>query len=448
VNAAAISKSTTDLVSLISIPVFGTSKTVRPVLSYQTIILNQWIGTYIVLTEQEEANCLLHRCYVHGMEKSIYDYTFGIPQYSDKNLDACAYEEVKDDSKTHLISALPDGAFFSFKETVDAQLFCADNNLPGRLQEVVGMGVLQLPNGCTLSITDKKGRNSKLKGPPLHNFIQGHDVVIIDKLPLNVLMESTGLANKSQTVLDQMLQQHLGEIQEELTITNVKLKIQETTMITTVCISIIIIIILLIAAYLAYRFSSKIRERIKFMWGIVDNIRKRLGEQASRIPFSNTFRQMLPTPLKTMIKSERQQRKTEKFLTREIPTMEKKPKLRAFRYLIKKNRKKMEEPNIRWSDLHRNTLRETAVPQAPSHTYVSLERFKIPQPQPRTLYPQMDHLMTNLKTVSQDIENREKETYKCDYNTMRRLDRDLTSVRAEGSIISDIDQYDIEKNNL
>ncbi len=147
------------------------------------------------------------------MGKSIYDNTCGIPQYSDKNLDACTYEEVEDDSKTHLISALPDGAFFSFKETVDAQFFCADNNLPGRLQKVSGMGVLQLPNGCTLSINDKKGRNSKLKGPPLHNFIQGHDVVIIDKLPLSVLMESTGLANKSQTALDQMLQQHLGQIQ-------------------------------------------------------------------------------------------------------------------------------------------------------------------------------------------------------------------------------------------
>ncbi len=30
---------------------------------------------------------------------------------------------------------------------------------------------------------------------------------------------------------------------------------------------------------------------------------------------------------------------------------------------------------------------------------------------------------------------------------MRRLDRDLTSVRAEGSVVSDIDQYDVEKNN-
>ena len=159
----------------------------------------------------------------------------------------------------------------------------------------------------------KKGRNSKLKGPPLHNFIQGYDVVINDKLPLSVLMESTGLANKSQTALDEMLQQHLGQIQEELSVTNVKLQIQETTMITTVCVSVVIILVLLIATYLAYRFSGKMRERIKFMWEVVDNIRRRLGEQVSRIRFSNTLRQMLPISLKMMIKSEKQQNKTENF---------------------------------------------------------------------------------------------------------------------------------------
>ncbi len=107
--------STTDLITMTSIPVYSGSKTVKPALSYQTIILNQWVGTYVVLTEQEETNCLLHRCYVHGMEKSVYDHSCGIPQYLDKNLESCAYEEIYDDNKIHLIPALPDGAFFSFK---------------------------------------------------------------------------------------------------------------------------------------------------------------------------------------------------------------------------------------------------------------------------------------------------------------------------------------------
>ncbi len=62
VNAAAISKSTTDLITMTAIPTYSGSKTVQPVLSYRTIILNQWVGTYVVLTEQEETGCLLHRC--------------------------------------------------------------------------------------------------------------------------------------------------------------------------------------------------------------------------------------------------------------------------------------------------------------------------------------------------------------------------------------------------
>jgi len=111
-----------------------------------------------------------------------------------KNLESCAYEEIYDDNKIHLIPALPDGAFFSFKDPVDAQLFCTDNNIAGRRQKVSGVGTLQLPNGCTLSVTDQRGRNLKLKGPPLHNFVQGQELILIDKLPLSMMTESAGLA--------------------------------------------------------------------------------------------------------------------------------------------------------------------------------------------------------------------------------------------------------------
>jgi hypothetical protein len=114
---------------------------VQPVLSYRTIILNQWVGTYVVLTEQEEIGCLLHRCYVHGMEQPIHDRTCGIPQYTDKNVDACVYEEVEDDEKSHFIAALPDGAFFSFRAPVDAQLFCTDSRIPGIMKKIQGVGV-------------------------------------------------------------------------------------------------------------------------------------------------------------------------------------------------------------------------------------------------------------------------------------------------------------------
>ena len=439
INAAAISKSTTDLITITPIPVYSGSKTVKPVLSYQTIILNQWIGTYVILTEQEETNCLLHRCYVHGMEKSIYDNTCGIPQYLDKNLEACAYEEIYDDNKAHLISALPDGAFFSFKDTVDAQLFCTDNNLAGRLQKVSGTGVLQIPNGCTLSVTDLKGRNSKLKGPPLHNFIQGQDVVLVDKLPLSVIMESAGLANKSHTLLDQMLEQHLGQMQNDLSVTNVKLKIQETAIITIIATTFATIIIIIIAAYLTYRFSSRVRERMKFIWGIIDNLRNRVEDILPHIPFRNTFRKLLPIPLKMFIKEEKRKEKSEK----EMQMIER-PRLRAIRRFTRRKRK--EEPTMRWSDLHRDTVRDTQLTPN-SHTYVTLESLRVPQPQPRTLYPNVDHLMTDLKTVNREVDNREKEMPRFNFSTLRRLENDNMSITARGSVASDLDQYDSSKTH-
>ena len=87
-------------------------------------------------------------------------------------------------------------------------------------------------------------RNWKFKGPPMHNFIQGEDLVLVKNIPLSVVMASAGLANRSHTILDQMLEQHLGLMQKELSLTNVKLKYQETAIWTTVASTITTIIIL------------------------------------------------------------------------------------------------------------------------------------------------------------------------------------------------------------
>jgi len=65
-----------------------------------------------------------------------------------------------------------------------------------------------------------------------------------------------------------MLEQHLGQMQNDLSITNVRLKIQETAIITIVVTSFATIIVLIIATYLAYKFSSRVREKIRFIWGI------------------------------------------------------------------------------------------------------------------------------------------------------------------------------------
>jgi len=369
--------------------------------------------------------------------KSIYDNTCGIPQYLDKNLEACAYEEIYDENKAHLIAALPDGAFFSFKDTIDAQLFCTDNNLAGRIQKVSGTGVLQIPNGCTLSVTDLKGRNSKLKGPPLHNFIQAQEVVLVDKLPLSIIMESAGLANKSHTLLDQMLEQHLGQMQNDLSITNMKLNVQRQAIMGVIICSLAIIIILIVGAYISFSFSSRVRGKIGFIWGIIENLRNRIEEHLPHLPFRNTFRRLLPMPLKMLMREEKKKEKAEKLTA-------KRPRFKGLRCLNKKYRK--EEPTMRWSDLHRDTLRDAQLASG-SHTYVTLEGSRVPQPQPRTLYPKVDHLMSDLKTVGRDVENCEREVHRHQFNNLKRLDMDSISITARGSVASDLDQYDPKENH-
>jgi hypothetical protein len=101
---------------------------------------------------------------------------------------------------------------------------------------------------------------------------------------------------------------------------------------------------------------------------------------------------------------------------------------------------------MRWSDLHRDTVRDTQL--APnSHTYVTLESLRVPQPQPRTLYPNVDHLMTDLKTVNREVDNREKEMPRFNFSTLRRLENDNMSITARGSVASDLDQYDSSKTH-
>jgi len=55
--------------------------------------------------------------------------------------------------------------------------------------------------------------------------------------------------------------------------------------------------------------------------------------------------------------------------------------------------------------------------------------------------------MTDLRTVDREVENLEKEVHKYNFNTLRRLENDTTSITARGSVASDLDQYESSKNH-
>jgi hypothetical protein len=79
INAAALSRSELELVSLVSIPQYEKDKSFSPALDYKAIAVDQLSRKYFILTEQEENDCMFGRCYISDIERAIEQKTCGIP---------------------------------------------------------------------------------------------------------------------------------------------------------------------------------------------------------------------------------------------------------------------------------------------------------------------------------------------------------------------------------
>jgi len=166
VNVAAKSRREVELIRMVAVPYYEGQYTIQTLLDYKVIILDQYDQSYSILTEQEETGCLEHRCYVSDVERKVMDGSCGIPQYYDKKLEQCLSERTIT-SGVFLRPMLPDGVLFSFRKEVQTQLFCnykTDIRTPQRFS---GTGVMQIPRGCILSVTDESGKTNKIKGQPV-----------------------------------------------------------------------------------------------------------------------------------------------------------------------------------------------------------------------------------------------------------------------------------------
>ena len=155
INVAALSRKEEELIKLIPIPYYEKDKAFSPMLDYDTIVLYQLSRTYSILTDQEEYDCQFNRCYINDVERSAIQKTCGVPQLFDQQLDACVSEETLSNG-VFLKPMLPDGVLFAFRSGVSTQLFCRDNSIIGPIKKLSGNGIMQLPNGCVLSVTDDR----------------------------------------------------------------------------------------------------------------------------------------------------------------------------------------------------------------------------------------------------------------------------------------------------
>jgi len=76
-----------------------------------------------------------------------------------------------------------------------------------------------------------------------------------------------------------------------------------------------------------------------------------------------------------------------------------------------------------------------------SNAYITVEASRFPQARPRTLYPTED-VLNEIKILNQEVEGRDREVRRHNFNSLRKIDGDIMSITARGSMDSEINHYD------
>jgi hypothetical protein len=262
INMAALNRKTVELIKLVPIPYYVGTKTYSPILDYDTIILDQLSRTYSILSEQEEYDCLFNRCYISDIERSINDKTCGTPQMFNQHLDMCVSEELTT-TGVFLKPMLPDGVLFSVNKEVTTQLFCKDGTIIGPMRKLNGTGIMHLPNGCTLSVTDDQGRTTKVKGQPLYRMIDAQDLNLSMNGPLSGFQTSNSPNYTHKfTMIGNALDDHLSSMMQQVRIVDTKVKDQHTSIWIITGSVIFIILLITVMAIIAYQHRSKFYRKI------------------------------------------------------------------------------------------------------------------------------------------------------------------------------------------
>ena len=286
INIAALSRKEEELVKLIPIPQFEGDRAYLPELDYDTIILDQLAQKYSILNTQEEYDCLFHRCYVSDVERSIDQKTCGIPQLFDQQMDSCILEETIS-TGVFVKPMLPDGILFAFKAEVSTQLFCKDNSEIGTIRKLSGSGIMQLPNGCILSITDRYGKNTQVKGQPLYRMIDADDMTLIMNGPLKSVSSYQNVNGTQKRITpDVLINTHLNPVVQQ--VNTVDSKVDNNShfiygMFGVVSLTVIIILVIILVLFK----SSK-----RFFLKIYD-LRDRFAELARFIHTLHDFKERL-----------------------------------------------------------------------------------------------------------------------------------------------------------
>jgi hypothetical protein len=275
INAVALSRENVDLVELVSIPYFENGKAFFPILDYHTVVLNQLKRSYSILEEQEEISCLSNRCYISDVERPVSDKTCGIPQFFDEHLDACIADETPT-TGVFLKPMLPDGILFAFLDEVTSQLFC-QGAATGPSKKLQGTGIMQLPNGCLLSLVDRKGISTKVKGPPIYRIMDADDLALIITGPLSSTLSQGGQSSiHKKATYDGMITSHLSPVFTRMQTADYKLDTQSTYIWSLLGLLVFVCLLVIVILLLLYRYSTRFRKKVR-------DLRERVAEVTHQV---------------------------------------------------------------------------------------------------------------------------------------------------------------------
>jgi len=262
VNAAATSRRNLELIKMVAVPHYIGTGAYIPMLDYQSVVLDQLAATFTILEAVEEESCLNGRCYLSNMEQPIFSQSCGIPQFFDRSLDSCTFESIVSNG-IYLKPMMPDGVIFSMKDEVTSQLFCKEDSIIGPVTKLNGSGVMQLPTGCLLSVTNDQGINVKVKGQPRYYAMDIDDINLASNNILNVLSSGDMKNISNLTPMDALLQHHLSSVRKDVEQANHHIADHNNRMWLLTGLIICLALVLILAAALLYRTSYRFRAKVR-----------------------------------------------------------------------------------------------------------------------------------------------------------------------------------------
>jgi hypothetical protein len=283
VNMAALSRRNLELVKMIPVPFFEDQGAYQISLDYHTIVLDQSSHSFSILTEQEEYDCMFNRCYVGSSEQSLLEPSCGIPQYYDRQKDSCLSDTVAT-SGVYLKPVLPDGVIFAFREEVQTQVFCKDK-LVGNTKKLRGTGVLQLPNGCVLSVVDKHGKVTKVKGQPQYTMVTAHNIELMPNGPLSAMNVDVD-TNDTQKVanVNAFVEKHVSSVVRQVENVDLKVTTQHTHVWSLTAIILAIMLASCFTVLLVYRCSNRARDKLRTLRNNVAEISQHMFNPEAGLP--------------------------------------------------------------------------------------------------------------------------------------------------------------------